>query len=478
MSWNSATTWTWVFLLTEWAIRLGMLVVVPFRRTPAAAKGWLLLIFIEPWLGLVLYGLIGRATMPRWRIEQMARLPEKMAGVVRRLTVHPHVDRPELSPELSLASDLARNLGRMPPLGRNAAEVLVDYDATLDRLVADIDLARDHVHLMYYLFRVDGATIPVIEALGRAVERGVTCRVLVDALGSRSALPVLLPRLAALGVQASEMLPVGLLRRRVARPDLRNHRKIAIIDGRVGYTGSQNLVASDFKEGVTYEELVLRVTGPAVLALQFIFVADWYLETDEVLESDRVFPEPEAAGSIPMQALPSGPDFPTQNNQRLIVALIHASRKQVQIATPYFIPDEPLLQALQTAVLRGVEVHLVVSENEEQVLVSLAQKSYYEELLEAGVKIHLYRQRFLHAKFLTFDDSISIVGTSNMDIRSFVLNAEHVLVVYDGDLTRRLQREMGRYISGCRTLALEGWRQRRFHHAWTEHMARMLSPLL
>jgi cardiolipin synthase len=318
----------------------------------------------------------------------------------------------------------------------------------------------------------------VIAALGRAVERGVACRVLVDSLGSRSTLPILIPKLTALGVDVREMLPVGLFRLKRARLDLRNHRKIAIVDGRVALTGSQNLVASDFVAGITYEELVLRLTGPAVLELQYIFAADWFLETNEVLESVDVFPDPEITGSIPIQALASGPDFPTQNNQRFIVALIHAARKQIKITTPYFIPDEPMLQALQTAVLRGVDVHLVFSEIWYQVLVSWAQRSYYEELLEAGVKVHLYQKSFLHAKFLTIDDSIGLVGTSNMDIRSFVLNAEHILVIHDPDMTSQLKAEQRRYIANCRSLDLQQWRQRPFRIKLAEHLARLMSPLL
>src|SRR5262249_4522082 len=152
---------------------------------------------------------------------------------------------------------------------------------------------------------------------------------------------------------------------------LRNHRKIAVIDGRVGYTGSQNLVAADFKEGLAYEDLMARVTGPVVLELQYVFAADWFLETNEGLASETAFPGTEIAGGVPAEALPSGPDFPTQNNQRLFVALVHGARKQVALTTPYFIPDEPILQAMQTAALRGVEVHLVVSEKGDQFIVSL-----------------------------------------------------------------------------------------------------------
>jgi cardiolipin synthase len=478
MAWTDPTVWAWLFFVSEWAIRLAMLVAVPFRRTPVAAKGWLLLIFFEPWVGLLLYLLIGRAKLTRWQRAQLAKLPQAMAGVVSRLTNDPNVFHPEVDRALSQAVTLAENLGGMPILGGNAVELLIDYDGILARLVADIDRAENHAHLLFYIFADDRATAPVVEALGRAAKRGVRCRVLADAIGARAGLRTLRPRLTALGVEVREMLPVRLWPWKKARLDLRNHRKIAVIDGRVGYTGSQNLVAAAFKDGVTYEELVVRVTGPVILDLQYVFAADWFLETGEVLDGEAEFPSPEIAGGVPAQALASGPAFPTQNNQRLIVALVHGAARRVVLTTPYFIPDEPLLQAMQTAVLRGVEVHLVVSEKEDQFFVSLAQKSYYEELLEAGVQIHLYRKNFLHAKHLSIDDSVALIGTSNLDIRSFALNAEVMLMIYDPGVVARLAAEQERYYANSRLLTLAEWEQRSFGSKFAQNLARLLSPLL
>jgi cardiolipin synthase len=478
MAWTDPTLWAWIFFVSEWAIRLAMLVVIPFRRTPAAAKGWLLLIFFEPWVGLLLYLLIGRARLPRQRRDQLARLPGAMAKVMGRLANHPNVFHPDVGPALSQAVTLAKNLGGMPILGGNAVELLVDYDDTLARLTADIDRAENHVHLLFYIFADDHATAPVVEALGRAAARGVRCRVLADAIGSRAGLRTLRPKLAALGVAVHALLPIRLLPWRKARLDLRNHRKIAVIDGRVGYTGSQNLVAADFKGGIAYEDLVARVTGPVVLDLQYVFAADWFLEADEALDGEAEFPYPEIAGDAPAQALASGPGFPTQNNQRLIVALVHGARKRVVLTTPYFIPDEPLLQAMQTAALRGVEVHLVASEKGDQRVVSLAQESYYEDLLEAGVRVHLYRGSFLHAKHLSVDDSVAQIGTSNLDIRSFALNAEVMLMVYDRGVTARLAAEQERYFANSRLLSLAEWRQRPFGRKVAQNLARLLSPLL
>jgi cardiolipin synthase len=478
MTWTDPALWAWIFFIGEWVIRLAMVVIVPFRRTPTAAKGWLLLIFFEPWIGLLIYLLIGRAKLTRAQREQLARLPGAMAGVFARLINHPHVFHPEVSPPLSQAVTLAENLGGMPILGGNAVELLVDYDGTLARLIADIDGAQHHVHLLFYIIADDSATAPVFDALDRAVKRGVRCRVLADAIGSGSALRTLRPKLAAMGIAIHEMLPVSLWPWKKARLDLRNHRKIVVVDGRIAYTGSQNLVAAAFKEGITYEELMVRITGPVVLDLQYVFAADWFLETNEVLDSEGEFPIPEITGSVPAQALASGPAFPTQNNQRLIVAMVHGSRKRVILTTPYFIPDEPLLQAMQTAVLRGVEVHLVVSEKADQLFVSLAQKSYYEELLEAGVQIHLYHKDFLHAKHLSVDDAMAMIGTSNLDIRSFALNAEVVLMIYDSGVTARLAAVQEHYFENSRLLTLVEWRQQFFGSQLAQHLARLLSPLL
>jgi cardiolipin synthase len=366
----------------------------------------------------------------------------------------------------------------MPILGGNAVELLADYDGTIARLAADIDRARHHVHLLFYIFADDHATAPVLEALGRAARRGVRCRVLADAFGSRPGLRTLRPKLTPLGVEVREMLPLSLWPWRKARVDLRNHRKIVVIDGKVGYTGSQNLIAAGFKAGLTYEDLMARVTGPVVLELQYIFAADWFLETSEILDGEAEFPAPEIAGGVAAQVLPSGPDFPTQNNQRLFVALVHGARERVVLVTPYFIPDEPLLQAMQTAALRGVEVHLVVSGKEDFLVVSLAQKSYYEELLEAGVRIHLYRKNFLHAKHLSVDDAVAVIGTSNLDIRSFTLNAEVMLVVYNPDVAARLLAEQERYFANADLLPLAAWQRRSSGAKAAENLARLLSPLL
>jgi cardiolipin synthase len=280
------------------------------------------------------------------------------------------------------------------------------------------------------------------------------------------------------GIEVYEALPVRLLRRKAARFDLRNHRKIAVIDGATAYVGSQNLVNRDFKPGIIYEELMARVAGPVVLQLQAVFLTDFYLESNTNLQGPEFFPAQRTTGTVAAQALPSGPGFPQANAERLIVSLLYAARTRVVITTPYFIPDEALLDAMKIAVLRGVDVHLIVSRQADQILVCQAQRSYYDELLEAGVRIHVYREHLLHAKHLSFDDQIAVIGSSNLDMRSFLLNAEISLIVHDPQVTSALGRIQERYFAESDQLSPEVWRQRPRLRKVIENTARLVDSVL
>jgi cardiolipin synthase len=280
------------------------------------------------------------------------------------------------------------------------------------------------------------------------------------------------------GIEVLECLPVHLLRRKSARFDLRNHRKIVVIDGKTGYIGSQNLVNRDFKPGIIYEELVARVAGPAVLQLQAVFLTDYFAESDVNLFLPEYFPQQTPAGGTPVQALPSGPGYPQANSQRLIVSLLHAAQQRVVITSPYFIPDEALLDAMKIAVLRGVEVHMVVSRQADQILVCHAQRSYYDELQEAGIRIHVYREHLMHAKHLSFDDRIAVIGSSNLDMRSFLLNEEIMLIVPDPTVVAELQAVQERYFAESDELNLEEWRNRPRLRKVLENTARMVDSVL
>jgi cardiolipin synthase len=318
MNFGHGSTWALLYLLSEWVIRLVMLVVVPVRRSPEAAKGWLLLGFFLPWPALGLYLLIGRPTYPRWRRDRAARFSAVLRSSAAPVATDAQISLP-VPASFVQATTLIQSLGHLPPLSGNRVELLADYVGVIDTLVADIDAAQHHVHLLYFTFADDTTGQQVMEALARATQRGVICRVLIDAVGSRPWAHSVTETLSRNGIIVYRMLPVGL--RGHIRADLRNHRKIAIVDGQIGYVGSQNLVSADFKPGIVNQELVARVGGPVVQELQTVFTADWFMETEQVLAGPELFPEAEEIGPAVAQVLPSGPDYPGAGIERLIVAL-------------------------------------------------------------------------------------------------------------------------------------------------------------
>ncbi|HQR20819.1 MAG TPA: cardiolipin synthase [Burkholderiaceae bacterium] len=471
----SSLQWGTIAIVADWAIRLVMLPIVPTRRSPEAAKGWLLLIFFLPWVGLVAYLLIGRPHLPRWRVERLQDFLARVEPLRGSLSQLPGIEPPPIPVVYEPSARLSTDLARLPNLGGNAVELLTDYRAILARVASDIDAARYSVHLCYYIFQADSSTQPVIEAMARAVQRGVRCRVLIDAFGSRPSIPSVIPQLRGLGIEAVVSLPFRW--RKPERLDLRNHRKIVVIDGRIGYTGSQNMVSPDFKPGLTYSELVVRIEGPTAVQLQLVFGADWYAETQDFIGAAALQPVP-AAGDCPAQILPNGPASSTQRAQRMVVNLVYAARRRIVITTPYFIPSQALQEALETAAQRGVEVHLIVDHRKDQFLVANAQRSYYESLLQAGVRIHAYHEAFLHTKAVSVDGEIAWVGSCNMDLRSFELNEEVIALFFSRDIAVRLQAIEEAYMRGSERVDLEAWRQRPFHEQLVQNLTRLVSPLL
>lgn len=465
----------WLVVAAPWAIRVGALIVVPFRRSPAATQSWLLLFFVAPWLALILYLAIGRPSHPRWRRERVAELWPIIGRAVSSID---RVARPaELPLVQAAAASLVSGIGRMPLLQGNEVNFLTDYEATIDLIVQDIGRAEHHVHLLFYIFATDATGHRVMAALRQAALRGVQCRVLVDAIGSRTWAALIERELRPAGVEVHQILPLRVLGR-TTRFDLRNHRKIAVIDGRIGYTGSQNIIDAEHGWGWPNREVMVRLRGPVVGELQAVFVADWFLETEQELADPHLYPPAEDAGRSLGQVLPSGPDLENGGIDELFVALIHSARERVLISTPYFIPSEPLLQALQIAILRGAEVHLLLSGRSDHPLVHLAQQSYYSELLAAGAMIHLFQPGFLHAKHMSIDDAVAVVGSSNVDMRSFALNSEVSLVLYDREATLDLRAIERSRLQQSIQLIASNWERRNLVRKCAENVARLFSPLL
>ncbi len=472
-------SWYVAFVIGEWTIRLVMLPVVTSRRKPDAAMAWLLLIFFLPWAGLLLFLTFGTIQFPRSRRKKATKMYAKIETEAQRFRGHPNVVRPDLGPMLETTVQMAERLGHFPILGGNQATFLVRTDEVIDRLIADIDSATNHVHLLFYIFWDDETGRRVIDALGRAVKRGVRCRVLVDDVGSRRPMRSLALQMRARNIQLYSMLPVGIFRRHMARIDMRNHRKLAVIDGLTAYAGSQNIVNANYgRKNMAWYDMMVRLTGPIAIELQAIFVADWYQESHEILTGPDIFVDPVLTGDVPAQTLPSGPIFPVENYQRLVVSALHGARSRVIITTPYFVPDEPLLQAIQIAVWRGVRIDLIVPQQCDQIIVGAAARAYYDDVLEAGANLYLHTKGLLHSKTMTVDDSIALIGSSNFDIRSFEINFELSMLLYGDEVTNRLRQQQLLYLADARQLDPRQWNQRSSSRKLLDNVARLMSPLL
>lgn len=506
--------WTSYVTISEWLIRIVILPVIVLRKErPATCLAWLTLIFFAPWPGLVLYLLLGENRLGRRRLRkresewvaienansQLAdpkRLVSQISGGWEDEGLLPpqlgsssaggQEDQEEntgkvlVDPEVQSLSDLAYRLTGWPATTGNQISFFSDPDLTIDRLVAEIDSAKDHVHLLYFIFRDDEVGRRVGQALTRAVQRGVVCRVLVDAVGSRQMLRRLAPRLRQAGIEVRAALPVHLYRIPFSRLDLRNHRKLAIIDGRVAYTGSQNIVEPTYghRKAGPWHDVTVRILGPAVAHLQLMFLEDWFHETGEWLDEPRYFPLVAERGDAILQVLPSGPDMPTEQFQDLLVKAIFLAHQRVILTSPYFIPDEPLAMALRLAAYRGVRVDLLLPARSDHPIVDAAGEFHWRRLHEQGVTLHFFTGGLLHAKTLTIDDRVGLIGTANFDIRSFHLNFEVNLLIYSPPAVRELQDLQLRYLGQSRSVGENGIEAPSPGRALAIHLAKLLSPLL
>ncbi|MFF2371852.1 cardiolipin synthase [Agromyces sp. NPDC058110] len=477
---------TFTLLAVDLIIRIIAIIVVPRNRRPTAGMAWLLAIFFIPYLGVLFFILIGNPKLPKRRREKQAEVDK----VIREAThgVERVSDSTSWPSWFAGVVRLNRNLGAMPLIGSNSASLIGGYQDSLDAMTEAVAGAKRYVHVEFYILALDKTTEPFFAALGDAVARGVQVRVLLDHIASLRSKGYrrTLRRLEAIGANWQLMLPVQPFKGKYQRPDLRNHRKILVVDGEVAFMGSQNLIDRSYnkrgniRRGLKWKELVARLEGPIVSGLDVIFRTDWYLETGEELTGDITdsFDQPGEAQDLDCQVVPSGPGFSTQNNLKLFLALLYAAKEKLIITSPYFVPDESMLVAISGATQRGVHVELFVSEIGDQALVYHAQRSYYEALLRAGVKIYMYKAPYiLHAKHFTIDDDVAVIGSSNMDIRSFELNMEISLLVRGRSFVQEMRAVEDGYRDDSRELTLDEWMRQPIRSTVLDNLARLTSAL-
>ena len=489
-------SWT-LAVLVHAAIVITALIVIPRGRKPTAAMAWILLIVILPGIGVVLYLVIGSVRLPAKRRAEQARIDAIIRDRVRANGLEQtEADWPRWFQRVVQQNE---TLTALPASWGNDASLYGDYQASIDAMAAEIDTAQRFVHVEFFIVAWDDTTRGFFAAMERAVARGVTVRLLADYVSTRRLgnCKATLAELDRIGVKWEWMLPVMPFQGKYQRPDLRNHRKIVVVDGRVAFMGSQNLIdrtydsPKNIKRGLKWQELMTRLTGPVVASVNAVFLSDWLIETGEDLSAtEQLSPaaieaargaggEPATGGTgLLCQVVPSGPGYDTENNLRLFLSLIYGATEKVILTSPYFVPDEAMVYAITTACQRGIEVQLFVSEIGDQFMVWHAQRSYYTALLEAGVRIFLYPAPFiLHSKHFSIDDDIAVIGSSNMDIRSFSLNSEVSLLVRGESFVAGMRQVEQGYRDAGRELTLEEWRREPAKATFLDGLMRLTSAL-
>jgi cardiolipin synthase A/B len=480
---NAAGFWPITFVVLELLVRLGFIGLVLMRRRPASVTlAWVVVILAVPLLGIILYLLVGEVRLGRRRIQKhrdiVARIESSQPFVCASVqSVHQRID-----PAFSHIAVLAESAGENEPLGGNAMRLIGDTPVFIQSLVEDIDNAQHHCHLLFYIFLADYSGTRVAEALMRAAQRGVACRLLVDGVGSNTFLKSgLHTRLREAGVRVVEALAVNPFRMLLARVDLRNHRKIAVIDGVIGYTGSQNIADAEFAPKPRFApwvDAMIRVEGPLAWDLQVLFIEDWYMDTDESLDDLlHIHPVPQPDNIIG-QVIGTGPNSFTEALRQLNQAMFHTARQELIVTTPYFVPDDATLTALCATARRGVDTMLVLPARNDSPLVAAASRSHYDELLACGVRIYEFQKGLLHAKTVTVDRDLALISTANLDRRSFELNFEVSVVVYDDDFASQLRFLQRGYIGESRLVEPAQWNRRLLPAKLWHNAAGTLSPLL
>jgi cardiolipin synthase len=473
-----------VLVAADFLIKVIALGVIPGNRKPAAGMAWLILIMVIPFGGILLFLLFGQNSVGKDRRAKQAEADAAIRHYVRHMPASAPTSGPDYLPSVAT---LNSRLTALPWQPGNRIQLFPGYQDAIDAMTEAVEGAQSAVEVQFYISAWDDVTDPFFSAVVAAHDRGVRVRVLYDHLGSRGipGFKDFVKRLDAAGLDHHAMLPIHPLKGEFRRPDLRNHRKILVVDGLTAFAGSMNMTEPGYnkpknhKVGRKWVELVAKVEGPAVSGLRAVFATDWFKETGEIMAQDvaPVVP-PTYPDGVDCQVVPSGPGYPTQNNLLLFTTLVHAARHRVSITSPYFVPDEPLLNAVTTAAQRGLDVELFVSEEADQFMVGHAQRSYYQALLEAGVRIYLYpAPAVLHSKHFSIDDDVAVIGSSNMDMRSFALNAEVSLLATGASVVADMKRVEDTYRGLSRELTLEEWRERSAGSKYVDNAMRLTSSL-
>ncbi len=467
-------------------IVFSLLIIFFQRRNPTTVWAWLLLLYFIPVLGFVLYLILGQ-NFRRERMFKMKEIEGEIKYAVRRQEESIYRKKLRLrDPELDRFKRLILyNLNEAEAVltDNNDIRIFTDGREKFRTLLSEMDHARNYIHVQYYIIKNDELWKEIEEVLVRKARQGVEVRVLFDSMGCRGMRHSDWARLEKAGIKTAEFFP-ALLGKLQLRVNYRNHRKIVVIDGRIGFVGGFNVgreyIGKDKKFGY-WRDTHVCIEGSAVTSLAMRFVLDWnYAARENLFLEDRLFELPTYVrnGRDPVQIISSGPDSKSQEIRNNYLRLIHMARKNIYIQTPYFIPDDDIRDALEIAAKSGIDVRIMIPCKPDHPFVYWATYSYLGEMVEAGARCYTYDNGFLHAKCMCVDGLVTCMGTANMDIRSFSLNFEVNAVIYSARTTGRLMEAFENDIAKSTLITRKKYEQRDFVIRIKEQFCRLLSPVL
>lgn len=468
-----------VLILAEAAVLVRVLLRP--HREPASRLAWIIIILAVPLVGLVAYLILGETRISGRRREHGrdvdAHLPRPKGdeSCLERLGGGPH----------EAPFELARTINHLDPSCANSARVSADSNSAIAEMVGDIDAAKRHVHIGTYIWLTDNNGIRVKDACVRAAKRGVEVRILADALGSRRLIQSDHWRdMRESGCQVRVALPVGnplwtLIRGRV---DLRNHRKMMVVDNWIAWCGSQNIADPEFLIKARYApwvDIMTRWEGPVAQHVQFLFSSDWIAEGgDDIRGLLASEPQVPSAHGILAQVIGTGPTASFDAMPSCFSEVIHSAREELVITTPYFVPDEQLLFALTSAARRGVKTIMMLPRKCDSRFVAATSRSYYEDLLKAGIDLFEFRHGLLHSKTMIVDRKIGLIGSANLDRRSFELNFENNILFADGALARAVRERQDQYLAASDRVTAEDVARFGFLRRIVQNLLATMSPVL
>jgi cardiolipin synthase len=467
-------------------IQLLMILRVLLRRhrDPAARVAWIVVVLTLPVVGIIAYLLLGETNIGVKRDARMRKVMASLPDVNDIPGWGNQQMKPKLNENIASLFGVGKSISGFDPVAGNQASLMADSNVAIDTMVADIDAATDHVHLLFYIWMPDNNGTKMAAALKRAVARGVTCRAMVDDIGSHLLIQSdLWQDMAASGVKLCRVLQVGnpFLRIFKGRIDLRNHRKILVIDNTITYCGSQNCADPEFLTKAKYApwvDAVMRFTGPIVRQNQQVFASDWMAYNNEDIRDILLQPLAETTEGFPAQVIASGPTARYSAVPETFESLIYSARRELFITTPYYVPVDSLQGAICAAANRGVDTSIIFPARNDDFAVGGTCRSYYEDLLEAGVKVYEYQIGILHAKTMTVDGDVTLIGSANMDRRSFDLNYENNILLCDKGMTGVMRQRQQEYLAQCEEITSQQVAQWRWtKRLWNNTLA-VVGPVL